>query len=174
MHLKIFLVYYWFNCVEIKCKLQQRVVVLFVNFMLLWGDQFSNLFIWKKKNKFNSDCSIQAGFCFVFAVFGRNGFLFCLLKSVKRHWFGSETHLYASIPVSVHVAQDFALLYAAQLSCITSIQYNQLVIDQAYWKYDGGKIFSRACLCCLSLAELWARTNHTQELRALTINNGTD
>ncbi len=50
------------------------------------GSIFKCVYINGKIIEFNSDCSIQAGFCFVFAVFGRNDFLFCLLKSVKWHF----------------------------------------------------------------------------------------
>lgn len=133
------------------------------------GSIFKSVYINGKRIEFNSDYSIQAGFCFVFAVFGRNGFLFCLLKSVKWHWFRSSS-FYASIPVSVQVMQYFALLYAALLSRELESS-NQLVINQAYLIFDGGTIFPKGCFCCLSFAELWAQTNHMQEC-ALTINNG--
>lgn len=88
MHLTI-LVCYWFNCVEIKLKLQQRVVVLFVLItctLQWWGSIFNPVYINMGKNSNLISCSsIQAGFCFVLflVVFGRNCFLFCLLKSLK-------------------------------------------------------------------------------------------
>ncbi len=53
---------------------------------IMRGSIFKSVYINGKITEFNSDCSIQAGFCFVFAVFGRNDFLFCLLKSVKWHF----------------------------------------------------------------------------------------
>ncbi len=49
------------------------------------GSIFKCVYINGKIIEFNSDCSIQAGFCFVFAVL-EEMISFCLLKSVKWHF----------------------------------------------------------------------------------------
>jgi len=97
----------------------------------------------KKKNKFNSDCSIQAGFCFVFAVFGRNGFLFCLLKSVKRHWFGSNSF----VCVYVCVSRFRRTVIMSHFNPVVSVIHRSRLL-KIRWRNDI-YIF---CCCCLSLA----------------------
>lgn len=126
MHLTIFCVYYWFNCVEINCKLQQRDVVLFVNFMYYEGINFQICLYKWKNNRVQFGLFHSGWFLFCFCCFWNKWFPILLIKV-------SEMAFYASIPV----CQSYATL---RLKCMPHCDHaslqssNQLDINQLVLK----------------------------------------